>query len=220
MKKLLYLFFAAAFLLSMVGCAQSSIESAVIPPARIGADGFIHASLDKYYTFESAFAEADVVALIEVGNWLAEDNGLYQTYYEAAVIRSYKGDAPEAFTLLQDGSSSMTMKAYPLFTSRNELLVFLKEAVGTDYENAYWIMGSFTTILDVSYDADGNRYYMDRYGILGESMDISNNYTSQESVASALYAYAVSEDPIVADMQYQYPFIFSEEDINSLINHQ
>lgn len=220
MKKYFYLCFTAMLLLFIAGCAQSSGESIVLPPTRTGSEGEFHASLYKHYTFNEAFSEADAVARIEVGNWLAEDNEIYKTYYEASVLQSYKGDMPESFTLFQDGNSSMTMEGYPLFTNGNELFLFLKKAINTDYENAYWIMGSFTTVLDVSYDETGERYYMDCYGIIGATMDISNNYAVQGVLASRLHDYAASKDPDVADSRYRSSFIFSENDVDDLISRQ
>lgn len=219
MKKFFCIVFAAVFLLMFIGCSNSADESAVLPPSRIGEAGF-QASFGDRYTFETAFAEADVVARIKVGNWIAEDTEIYITYYEATVLDCIKGDIPEKFTLLQDGCSSSTMKGYPLFTSGNELLVFLNEATLTNYKAPYWIIGSFTTILDVSYDADGSRYYIDRYGILGESMDISRNYALEEDVFSEVYANAVDSDPLVADMRYHWPYVFSEADVIALFGGQ
>lgn len=208
----------AVFGVVSVVCPTVSDErdAAVLPPSRIGAFG-IEASLGNQYTFESALSEADVVARIEVGNWLAEDTNLYKTYYEATVLQCFKGSIPETFTLLQDGCSAATMKTYPLFTSGNEILVFLKKASVTTYESPYWIIGSYTTLLDVFYDEIGNRYYADRYGILGKSIDIDSNYARENPVSSEVLAIAEAHDPIVSEMHYSYPYIFSEADMITLI---
>lgn len=221
MKKFLCIFFTITLLLSVSGCATVSDErdTVVLPPSRIGTFG-IQATFGDKYTFESALSEADVVARIKVGNWLAEDINLYKTYYEATVLKCFKGSIPDTFTLLQDGCSAATMKTYPLFTSGNEILVFLKEATVTTYESPYWIIGSFTTLLDVSYDENGNRYYADRYGILGESIDINFNYAHENSVSNEVLAIAAVNDPIISEMQYAYPYIFSEADIIALIEKQ
>lgn len=189
------------------------------PPCRIGSAS-IQASFAKGYTFESAFAEADAVARIKVKGWIAEDTDIYETYYEATVLQCFKGDIPDTFTLLQAGCSTGTLKRYPLFTGGNELLVFLNEATDTPYESSYWIIGAYLTLLDVSYDENGNRYYIDRYSILGDSIDISTNYALQEDISSQVYSRAVKDDPIVNDMQYSYPYIFSESDMINLIEAQ
>ena len=89
-------------------------------------------------------------------------------------------------------------------------------------EDIYWIIGAFTTVLDVSYDNDGNRYYTDCRGILGATMDISSNYVNQSDIVQEIYNYAINSDPFLADMTYDpqhfYPYIFSESDINTLFD--
>lgn len=189
----------------------------ILPPSRIGTTT-VQASFGPRYTFETAFSEADAVARVVVGNWLGEDNGLQKTYYEASVLQCFKGNLPDRITLLQDGCSSGTRKQYPLFTSGNELFVFISKASVTNYVSPYWIIGSFTTILDVSYDKAGTRYYVDRYGLLGETMEISTNYATQKSVFEEVYAGLAENDAIVEEMHYDYPCIFSEEDMISFLD--
>ena len=222
MKKYLCAVFAIVMLMiSISGCASVPEETtpAVLPPTRIGASGF-KATMAKDFPFESAWEEADVVARVEVGNWLAENNDIYETYYEAKVLQCFKGTIPDTFTLLQEGCSASTIKRYPLFTSGNELLVFLKEAVELTYESPYWIIGSFTTMLDVSYDENGNRYYADRYGILGRSIDITSNYAHDIAVSAEVMATAVAKDPIVSEMGGSYRYIFSEADFIALAENE
>lgn len=216
MKKAFYMILIAAFMIISVGCSNSADKSAVLPPRRIG-EGTLQASFGNRFTFESALSEADVVARIEVGNWISEDTELHKSYYEATVLQCFKGDIPDTFTLLQDGCSTATMKNYPLFISGNELLVFLKEASVTEYESPYWIIGSFTTVLDVSYDESGIRYYADRYGILGEFMNVSNNYAQDSVVSNEVLNRAATDDSIISQMQIVYPYIFSEADILNLL---
>lgn len=136
MKKILCIFFSAVLLLMVSGCAAVSDgrDEAVLPPSRVGASQ-MQATLVKRYTFESAFSEADVVARVEVGNWLAENTDSITTYFEAKVLQCFKGSTTETITLFQDGCSTGTMKGYPLFTSGNEMLVFLKEAIETPYDS-------------------------------------------------------------------------------------
>ena len=232
MKKILCLILTVVFLLFCVGCSTPTQteetpdtggstdfgEDVVLPPTRIGKGG-MHVLLGKNYTFEEAMEEADAVALIQVGNWIGEDNELHETYFEAKVMQCFKGNIPENFTLLQSGSSecTITKPMYPLFTYGNEFLVFLNEAVGLDYESPYWIIGAYTTILDVSYDDDGNRYYADRYGILGNTINISANYAHRGEIYSEIYTKATAKDPIVSELQYKYKYVFSEADMMSLI---
>ena len=219
MKTFLRFIFICALLVSAGGCAAPSDEIAVLPPVRRGS-AEIHVSFETTYTFAAAFSEADAVARIEVGNWLAEDIALQKTYYEAAVLQCFKGDIPGEFTLLQDGCSAETLRNYPLFTHGNELFVFLKEAAVTEYASPYWIMGAFMTILDVAYDDGGARYYSDRYGILGETMDIAANYSLQREIFAEIYSRSAEADPIVADMRYAYPYVFAEKDLIALLEDQ
>ncbi len=225
MKKLLCILFAVMILLTISGCASVPEETdpVVLPPTRIGASES-KGILLKAYSFESAWEEADVVARVEVGNWLAEDNDIYESYYEAKVLQCFKGTIPENFTLLQNASSAFTTKFRPLFISGNEILVFLKEAVGLTYESPYWIMGSYATILDVSYDKNGNRYYIDRLGSLGRSI-VAPNYAYDTAVSAEVMATAAAKDPIIAEKVtaekgYTYSYIFSEADFIALAESQ
>lgn len=201
-------------------------EDAVLPPTRIG-EPTVNASFAHAYTFETALSEADAVARIVVGDWLGEDKDLYNTYYEATVLQCFKGDLPEKITLLQDGCSSGTLKAYPLFKSGNELLVFINHASVTGYVSPYWIIGAFKTLLDVSYDSTGTRYYVDPYGILGETIDISTNYASDPVISREVYNTMAENDPIWKEMEeaypeveYTFPYIFSEDDLIPLLTRR
>lgn len=223
MKKILCIIFICMFVLSVAGCAASSNKTVVLPPTRIGRS-LEQATFGNKYTFASAFSEADVVARIEVGNWINEDTNIGSSYYEASVLQCFKGDIPQNFTLIQDGCSSGTLKSYPLFTSGNEILVFLNEAnvtdVVLDYDSPYWIIGAYTTLFDVVYDDSGNRYYSDRYGILGETIHISTNYALQDEIFTEIYSNSVRIDSIVEEMQYSYPYVFSENDLTTLLEGQ
>lgn len=202
--------------------AKSDDNSIVLPPVRI-SEHTVNALLAREYNFESAFSTADVVARIKVGNWLSEDKEIGSSFYEATVLQCFKGDIPETFILKQSGCSDNVWEGYPLFTYGNELLLFLGKGNpdgSTVYEKSYWIRGSFSTVLDVSYDADGNRYFADRYGLLGRTIDVSSNYALQKEISSQVYSYTVKSDPFVtniADEQHLYSYIFSESDIISLM---
>lgn len=203
--------------LSATSSSVSAQKSIVLPPVRI-ASATIHGYLYKRYTFESAFSEADAVARVKVGNWLKEDLETQITYYEAEVLQSFKGNMASKFIWLQDGCSKGTYKNYPLFTHGNELLVFLKGSLD-ESPPEYWIMGAFTTLMDVAYDKSGARYYADPYGILGETIKCSKNYTRQEERFAEIYEQIVAKDHIVSEMSYTYPYIFAECDLNKIIEN-
>lgn len=206
--------------------AVTDENGAVLPPVRVLEDVSCHGDLAKPYTFETAFSEAEVVARIKVGNWLSEDTDIDSTFYEADTLQCFKGDIPETFILKQDGSSECIADGYPLFTYGNELLLFLNKGSSDGYESEcpikydtfYWIIGGFSTFLDVSYDADGNRYYADRYNyFLGSTMNIPSN----NAVYSEVYEYAVKSDPFLGSIrnkEHYYSYIFSEDDVISLID--
>ena len=217
MKRILCLILVSVLLVIAVGCSKPSDNIAILPPTRLGSSK-VYVSLANLYTLESAVSEADVVARIVVGDWIAEDTEIGSTYYVATVLQCFKGNIPTTFTLIQDGCSTGTLRGYPLFTSGNEMLVFLKEAVAVSYDSPYWIIGSYTTIMDVSYDNAGNRYYADRCGILGETVDVDVNYSKQPSIFAEVYARFVEADPIVQELHYSYPYVFAESDLIPLLS--
>ena len=160
MKRRIFTFLLAALVL-LTACSGRGTE----PPVRIG-EAIGEASLLRSYSAAEAFQEADTVALVRVGDWLGEqDGGFPITFYKAAVVKSYKGDLPREFTLMQNGGSAGTYEDYPLYTCGNELLVFLRKA-DADYPDAYQSVGSFSTVLYAADAVDGTRYYLDRFGLM------------------------------------------------------
>lgn len=220
MKRLLIVIMAFVSLALPCGCSSNRGHQAILPPVRTAESGG-QASLGKSFTFNTAFAEADAVARIEIGDWLGEDNWeedvpLGSTYYNAKVLQCFKGNLSETFTLIQDGCSTWTLDNYPLFTAGNELLVFLSEAVGETHGNAYWIIGSFTTVLDVSYDRAGNRYYIDRTGMLGETVD-ARNYAFDNSTYNEVSSRMSASDPLFEMATQSNIYIFAESDMLPLL---
>lgn len=160
MKRRIFTFLLAAALVLLTACG-----GVVRPPVRIG-EGTGNACFNRSFSLTEAFEEADVVALVQVGNWLGEqDGGFPITFYKAAVVKSYKGDLPREFTLMQNGGSAGTYEDYPLYTCGNELLVFLRKA-DADYPDAYQSVGSFSTVLYAADAVDGSRYFVDRFGLM------------------------------------------------------
>ncbi|MBD5080299.1 MAG: hypothetical protein HDT44_00865 [Ruminococcaceae bacterium] len=230
MKNLICL--AVSAIIALSGCSASSDKlpavtdenGAVLPPVRVLEDVSCHGDLARSYTFETAFSEAEVVARIKVGNWLYEDNDIMSTFFEAETLQCFKGDIPEKFILKQEGSSEWIEDSFPLFTYGNELLVFMSKGDSKGYESRYpkkydtfyWLIGAYITFFDVSYDNNGNRYYADRYGFMGKTMNIS----SKDDFYSEVYEYAVKADPFLGSIrnkEYYYSYIFSEDDVISLM---
>ena len=120
MKRRIFTFLLAAALVLLTACSGRGTE----PPVRIG-EGTGNACFNRSFSLTEAFEEADVVALVQVGNWLGEKtDGFPYTYYEADALECYKGDIPAHFTLMQSGASTSTYEDYPLYTYGNQLLLF------------------------------------------------------------------------------------------------
>ena len=238
MKKLLCLIMSLVMLLLIAGCntpaadtpTQPTEESPVLPPTRIG-DHPKTVSLYKHHTFEEAVEESDAIARIRIGDWLGEVTEGTNTYFEAEVLECFKGELSKTFILAQNGTSRSTIGGFPLFTYGNEFLVFLTripdwyddlpDYLNTDYE-VYWITGVYVTILNVSYDDSGNRYYAATpyaggNATFGESMDISTNYMKDRELFKQIYANAIADDPIRAETYHPYPYVFAEADVIALI---
>ena len=94
---------------------------------------------------------------------------------------------------------------------------FLKCAVNTEYENAFWIIGAYTTVFDVVYDKNGDQYYIDRYGMLGETINKSLNIADNESLKRELYENAVKKDESVSKMEYKYKYIYNKASLDELM---
>ena len=112
-KVIIYAIVLSILSLTLAGCAVRK-DSPVLPPTRWGTKGTFDVQLEMAYGFESAFADADMVAHVRVGDWIDEDTDIYATYYEATVLHSYKGEETGNFVLTQDGCSEYTMGGYPL----------------------------------------------------------------------------------------------------------
>ena len=220
MKKILCFLFAVMLIISLGGCADTFLKDAKLPPVRNGAKT-LSASLEKSYTFETAFEEADAVARIQIGSWLGENEETGSTFFEAQVLECFKGSMPETFTLKQDGYSAETWEGYPLFTAGNEILVFLGEApLITEYKSTYWIIGAHTTFMNVLYDDAGNRYYGDRKGNLGQSVEIGKNYTFDYERFQQMYENLKETDSLFAEKKYEFPYVFAEADLKTYLTEQ
>ncbi len=175
----------AACLVLVVGLCLGFLggkEEIVLPPSRYGANA---GQLSIYCpSFEEAWDAADVIAWVRVGNWLGERSGdkvLDTTYFEAEVIRTYKGNPGESIVLEQVGSSNWTVKCYPLFTYGNEMLLFLQGGdsrpfpgnhyTGAEFDNSYCIVGTYGGVMDVVTNTDGTVYVTDRFGFITKDVE-------------------------------------------------
>lgn len=206
MKKTITLFLLMTFLLC-AGCSR-------VPPVRIAENEITSVSRDIIYTVDTAYEDADLVALIRVGTWLGEAKENYITYFEVQTEKIFKGDAPEKIVLIQDGKSDYTVQRYPLFTAGNKLLVFLKAAEDEEYENAFWIEGSYTTFFDAA-RIGKDLYYLDRYGMIGDGVSACDNLFFDAELSGKLYAALAKQDPLAEDRRYH--FIYSAEQLDAYL---
>ena len=210
MKKLLSL---AAVLLAVLISAGCSADKSAVPPRRTGATP-MPVSLEELYTLESAVKEADLVALVRIGDWLGEASEGSFSYYMAEVLKTFKGSVAGDIVLVQDGNSLRTIDGFPLFTAGNELLLFLKQGVGAEYDNFYWMLGSFSAFFDAVRDGSGQLFYLDRFGVIGPSVG-RENFIFDADKAEELKKAAVKSDPQAEN--YRYHFIFSAADVDPLL---
>lgn len=215
-KRVIGLLLAGVFLHLTAGCTQAEKEAIVLPPARnVPYPGLVdYADVN----FEAVYAQAEAIARIKVGNWLGEDTGdNNHTFFEAAVLECYTGSMPETFTLIQTGSSH-GKDGRPIFTYGNEMLLFLVKAPAeyTSYEDAYYNEGSFFSVFDVSYDNDGERYFVVRNGWFGKSLPFATPL--KEIPMKEITEYAVKNDPILEETGFAFSYAFTEKDLKKLID--
>lgn len=173
---------------------------------------------NETYTLTEAVSASDLVAHVKVGNWLAEED--VATYYDASVVTTLKGKEIKNIILYQDGSSKGTFKGYPLFTYGNEMVLFLKELTGTNYNDAYWIIGAYTTIYDVVKDSDsGESYLIDRSHIMSESVVGLKNYASDEKLCKSLGKKLTKDDEVWSDTYHPVKYIFSLSEFSAFLSN-
>lgn len=167
------------------------------------------------YTLTEAVSASDLVAHVKVGNWLAEED--FGTYYDVSVVTTLKGKEIKNIVLYQNGSSKGTFNGYPLFTYGNEMVLFLKELTGTNYNDAYWIIGAYTTIYDVVKDS-GESYLIDRSQVMSESVVGLKNYASDEKLCKSLGKKLIKDDEVWSDTYHPLKYIFSLSEFSAYLS--
>ncbi|MBQ2191119.1 MAG: hypothetical protein II409_01770 [Clostridia bacterium] len=216
-KTLIIALVIAALTVTFLFAGCTATHEAVLPPVRI-AEKEIKALIPTY-TLESAYEESDVVALVRVGDWIAEDNELLITYYRASAEKVFKGsfeDAQAGFTLVQEGCSKQTLRELPLFAAGNELLLFLTKANGGPYDNAYFITGNYSTLLYRVKDTSGEAYLFDCIGNMGKGMKDVQNLLNDSALKNRLKEN--EPDEITAELLGHAGWLFRESDISALLD--
>lgn len=209
------------------GCAASQKQETIVtPPSRIGAETYRVKEPRTVSCLEDAYRQAEVVAHVRVGNWLG-DTGDYPradlTYFEASAVKLYKGDLPESFVFVQEGTAKKTREGYPLFTCGDELLAFLfpfGPFEGADdmpyWENAYANIGSPYSDLYAAYDEAGNVYFLARDLLFAEKTDIPNYRNVDPALCDELLKELTARDPIFTELDLPFQKIFAEADMEQL----
>lgn len=139
-------------------------------PNRVGK-GTVLPCLERGYTLEEAIAESDLIVDLTIFEWLGEDDR--NTYFTAQINTTYKGYEYDEIKLKQDGNSKFTVKQYPLFQNNDRLLLFLEK-----YEDYYWIIGAFSTVLDVK-EYNGQLCLIDKFSFMTDNINSSITFNSE-----------------------------------------
>lgn len=164
-------------------------------------------------------SELKAIVLLEVKNWLGEgeESG---TFYEAEVIKCYKGDINSKIKLVRSGNSKETLdRTYPLFTYGNKLLVALAETNETYFtadgkeisEDLYYILNAHYGAIRVEEDNSGNLYFMHYYCFWGGDVTCPIGDTSplefsvaERKIRDEVKANAKENDPFLPGCQHIY----------------
>jgi hypothetical protein len=102
------------------------------------------------YNFEEAVKEADLIVklkVIDVAGKSEIEGGIPKTIFNTEILETYKSDnkAKDKIKILQEGTKDVDFNHQELFKAGEELILFLNQAVGEDFDNTYWSVGSYTT---------------------------------------------------------------------------
>ena len=189
-------------------------EDQVLPPVRIGE---VEASASwAWNMLDKTYDESDLIAIVQVQNWIAEDTSqvMSKTYFEAEIIKTYKGTATGKIVLVQNGGSDKTQRGYPLFTYGNTLFLFLKQSENAPYENAYWIKNPVNYIVDVVEPSPGEVYFAERGPIFSGEIKTLRNAGETKTILDSVTTKLKQADAFIYENGINEPTqVFSEKDI-------
>ena len=194
-------------------------ENRVLPPSRIGTEGTLSA-IWHWESLEAAYAQADLVAVVQIQNWLGEkDTGFPGTYFDAVVVKDYKAKATGPIVLLQDGASSHTHKGYPLFSYGNAIFVFLKKTDAAPYENAYYILNPAMNLADVVEPSPGEVYFVERGEVFQKEYKSLENYGTDKNLSKAVLNSLRLNDSLryPSDLEHPIGQFYKESDVEELL---
>ena len=206
MKRILSFFLTGLTLLGFFSCGRSPS----LPPVREG-EGVIECAYPEVKPdFDAAYREADLVALVRIGDWLGEDTEAHATFYSAEIVRTYKGEAVSPIRLIQYGDSGATAAGYPLFTAGNKMLLFLKKAEAEE-EGTFWIYGSDSTVLD-AVKLRKVTFFLPRDPEFGLSVKYCQNWMDGSGMKAVLSELLKRSDPLLDGDSRS--FAFDEQDLS------
>lgn len=208
-----FLFLQVMLLLLLCSCHKTAY-----PPIRV-PHGIVYLRYATYYTFDEAIEEASVIALIRIGSWLGENTSSLSTYYEADILKTYKGDPQKRVVIAQGGTSkSLFERNYLLFQAGNEFLLFLIEGEGNETHEAYYtILLDNWTLMDYVEDEKHDGYVVARTSRFRESIS-AELPTTGTTPAMRAYLY---RDPIWETVNYgMFEFAYALADIEDYFHRQ
>lgn len=205
---------------------KNNNKLAVHTPVRVGKRESKAMIELNFVDLKSAVNNSDIVVDITITSWIGEEKKDFnKTYFTANINACLKGDSPDKIVLFQYGNSEFTMKNYPLFDIGDRMIVFLKEAAGSDYEDAYYLIGEHTSIIDIKM-VNKTLYTADRYGMLTEGIiesklsDDNYNFTTVDTVIQNEFlnqTYLYKQLETNPESMYENFFLY-EELINEIKN--
>lgn len=172
--------------------SEATQENFVLPPVRVSPDAQAEGRLYRAYTFQEGFEEAEIVAVIKIGNWLSETETHCGTFFEATPLMVYKGELSESFIFYQAGYSEATLMHWPLYSYGEEVLVFLKSTKGMKVEDTYgykdfvYSIAAYATSFYIVQDDAGCSYIVDWIGEIGRSVPDAKNYAEDGRITGQL----------------------------------
>lgn len=169
------------FIFILAACSQNqAINTGTDTPTRIGSEAVLSAEVDKEYTIKEGVKNSDIVAEVEIIEWIGESSEPSEkTFFNAKLVNVFKNTinpSLKEIKIMQDGNSKSTIKGYPLFAKGDKLFLFLKSS--SDVKNTFWILGAHTSAIQIR-EANGRKYAIKFAGRLDELKNIEVNRTDE-----------------------------------------
>lgn len=202
MKKILSVILTLMLLFCLCAC-----DSPVLPPERIGAgESHVHWI---YYGFSDMCKNSDVIAYVEIGNWLGESE--YDTFFEAKILKQYKGEALSTFTISQYGSSKITENGSPIFSHGNKIFVFLRKESSENFGEIFSIPSTYSLFYGEEYK--GETYLISRSSFFIDTIDVNPSPEHRREVIKKI----CDNDPYYQEDFFLSGYVYAEKDIEALI---